>query len=202
MDQIIELEQEVAFLKQKARPKLIQTNKDIKSPLTSMMQDIENKLDRKLHLSNSRSRERPARNDHTEGGVITMRKNWQGEMDSEEEERRLRPTSDYSRAVSPVEEFMRKDQNSRKKLQILRKSELKVLQSDRLSSQRSRDKFQKPKTNTDNHESEVESDMTFQRDKSRLDDDLKVEDIDSTQRQKREHFRRSNRDKSDPHKSN
>jgi hypothetical protein len=168
------------------------------------MQDIENKLERKLHLSNSRSKERPAGNYRTEGGVNIMRKKWQEEMDSEEEERRLRPTSeiDESRDISPVEEYMRKDQNSKKKLQILKKSELKVLKSNRLTSERSKDKFQKPKPNADNHESEVESDMTFQKDKSGLEDDLKVEDIESTQRQKREHFRISNRDKSDPHKSN
>lgn len=206
LEHVSELDQEIELLKKRHRPKIVYNKKDIKSPLTSVMQEME--IDNKrLSLSNSKSRERRERDYYASTAINLGRRHWP--EDEEEEQESQKPDeeeSERSRGISPVEEIMRKDFDSRRKFERLQKASSAADKSRKPKEEIKESQVQKLKGRsviTPSEESN-ESDVTFrQGDKTKPEDDLKVEDltnIGSSQRQKREYFKKSGRDKHDPHK--
>ena len=182
LDQITDLEHDVELLKKKGNKQFRYDKKDIRSPLMSVMQGIE--IDQKrLQRSGSKSRSR------SKGRLTRQRLRGQIRSLSDEES----PDSYHpSRDNSPIDQIMRKDKHSKKKLEILRKSELKVASSVRSGYYSKR---HQPRTEI---ESDNDSNVTFQKGKSGRKDDLEVQefsDPDDSIHERRRGFKNSGRNK-------
>jgi hypothetical protein len=171
LEHIHELDQEVDLLKAKQRPKIVYNKKDLKSPLRSVMEDIDEK---KLHLSNSRPRDRLPRHNFAE------EINYQEKEESEDDFHHKRPRSDHSRDVSPVEEIMNKDLESKRKLQILKKHDAINIKSEKHLKTISKNQITKKKRKSVATPSSHNSSLTFQKTSEHKEDsDLIVEDLSS-----------------------
>ena len=188
LEHIHEIDQEIDLLKTKQRPKIIYNRKDLKSPLTSVMQDIDIE-EKRMHLSNSRERRR----NYNSQGVDPNKY----ELHEEEED------EEHSRDISPVEEIMSKDKDSKRRFQKLKKYESAGLKSEQVLKNTQRSEVTVIKRKSVITPSDENSEITFQKEDSVVEDDLKVEEFsgfESSQREKRDFFKSSGRDRKDPHK--